>query len=87
MKFNIFISSVQKEFKKERSALRNYICGDALLSKFFDVFLFEDLPASDRRADEVYLEEVRGCNIYLGLFGMILILLRSRLVFRMSPGF
>jgi len=69
MKFIIFISSVQKEFKNERAALKNYIYGDALLSKFFEVFLFEDLPALDRQADEVYLEEVRGCNIYLGLFG------------------
>ena len=69
MRFKIFISSVQKEFKKERSALKDYIYGDPLLSKFFDVFLFEDLPALDRRSDEVYLEEVKGCNIYLGLFG------------------
>ena len=48
MRFKIFISSVQKEFKKERSALKDYIYGDPLLSKFFDVFLFEDLPALDR---------------------------------------
>jgi len=32
-------------------------------------FCFESLPASDRRADDVYLEEVRGADIYLGLFG------------------
>jgi predicted HTH transcriptional regulator len=69
MKFKIFISSVQKEFKKERSSLKDYIYSDALLSKFFDVFLFEDLPALDRRSDEVYLEEVKYCDIYLGLFG------------------
>ena len=69
MKYKIFFSSVQKELKEERKALRDYIYGDALLSRFFDVFLFEDLPASDRRADEVYLEEVRVNDIYLGLFG------------------
>jgi len=69
MKYKIFLSSVQKEFKEERSALRSYIYGDALLSRFFEVFLFEDLPASDRRADEVYLEEVQSSDIYLGLFG------------------
>jgi len=34
-----------------------------------EVFLFEDLPAQDRRADQVYLDEVRRCNVYLGLFG------------------
>src|SRR5208283_1346305 len=69
MKFKIFISSVQKEFKNERKTLKDYIHGDALLSRFFDVFLFEDLPALDRRADEIYLEEVKLCDIYLGLFG------------------
>ena len=52
----IFISSVQKELAAERRALKDYIHGDALLRRFFDVFLFEDLPAADRRADEVYLE-------------------------------
>ena len=69
MKFKIFVSSVQKEFKIERRALKDYILGDALLRRFFEVFLFEDMPASDRRADEVYLEELRSCDIYLGLFG------------------
>lgn len=69
MKYKIFISSVQIEFRKERAALKKYIYGDALLNKFFDVFLFEDLPASSRRADEVYFQEVKHCHIYLGLFG------------------
>jgi predicted HTH transcriptional regulator len=70
MKYKIFFSSVQKEFKEERKALRDYIYGDALLSRFFEVFLFEDVPASDRRADEVYLDETRQSDIYLGLFGI-----------------
>lgn len=51
MKQRIFISSVQKEFAEERQALKTYIQGDALLSRFFDVFLFEDIPARDRRAE------------------------------------
>ncbi len=41
---------------------------DALLRKFFDVFLFEELPASDQRPDEVYLSEVGRADLYLGLF-------------------
>ena len=65
----LFISSVQKEFAAERRAVRDFIRGDALLRRFFDVFLFEDLPASDRRTDDVYLEEVAHSGIYLGLFG------------------
>jgi predicted HTH transcriptional regulator len=69
MKQRIFISSVQKEFSKERQALKAYILGDALLSRFFDVFLFEDIPAKDRRADAVYIEEVRHCEIYLIMLG------------------
>lgn len=65
----IFISSVQKELAAERRALKEYIHGDPLLRRFFEVFLFEDLPASDRRADAVYLDEVARGDIYLGLFG------------------
>ena len=45
MSFKIFISSVQKEFAKERKWLADYIRKDAILGRFFDVFLFEDIPA------------------------------------------
>jgi ATP-dependent DNA helicase RecG len=69
VKQRIFISSVQKEFAKERQALKAYILGDALLSRFFDVFLFEDIPAKDRRADAVYIDEVLHCDIYLAMLG------------------
>lgn len=65
----IFISSVQKEFAAERAALRDYLRGDALMRRFFDPFLFEDVPAADRRADAVYLHEVEQCDLYVGLFG------------------
>ena len=65
----IFISSVQKEFTEERAALRDYLRGDALMRRFFEPFLFEDVPAADRRADELYLDEVGRCDVYLGLFG------------------
>ncbi len=69
MKKLIFISSVQKELAIERRALKSYILGDALLGRFFDVFLFEDMPAADRRADKVYLDQVDQCDVYLGLLG------------------
>lgn len=65
----IFISSVQKELAAERRALKDYIQGDALLGRFFEVFLFEDQPASVRRADKVYLSEVDRCDVYFGLLG------------------
>lgn len=65
----LFISSVQKELQAERRAVKDFVQNDPLLRRFFDVFLFEDLPASDRRADDVYLEEVEHCDLYIGLFG------------------
>jgi len=65
----IFVSSVQKEFAEERAALRDYLRGDALMRRFFEAFFFEDVPAADRRADAVYLDQVERCDIYLGLFG------------------
>ena len=68
-KKRIFVSSMQRELATERVALRDYLRGDPLLSRFFDVFLFEDIPAADRRADEVYLAEVDRCSVYVGLFG------------------
>ena len=65
----IFISSVQREFAEERAALRDYVQNDALMRRFFEVFLFEDAPAADRRPDQLYLDEVDRCDIYIGLFG------------------
>ncbi len=65
----IFISSGQTEFAKERGALRDYLRGDPLMRRFFEVFLFEEVPASDRRPDALYLDEVERCDIYVGLLG------------------
>ena len=62
----IFISSVQREFAEERAVLRDYVRDDVLIRRFFDVFLFEDTPAADRRPDHVYLDEVGRSHIYLG---------------------
>ena len=69
-RLKIFISSVQKEFAEVRQDLKAFLLGDAVLSRFVSsVFLFEDLPAKDQRADLAYLEEVERCDIYLGIFG------------------
>lgn len=69
-RLRIFISSVQKEFAQQRLDLKAFLLGDAVLRRFVsEVFLFEELPAMDRRADQVYLEEVDRCDIYLGIFG------------------
>lgn len=68
-RLKIFVTSVQKELAEERRAVKSFIEGDPLLRRFFTVFLFEDLPASDHRADAVYLAEVDRCAVYLGIFG------------------
>ena len=69
-RLKVFISSVQKEFAQQRHDLKAFLLGDAVLRRFIaEVFLFEEQPAKDRRADQVYLEEVERCDIYLGLFG------------------
>jgi ATP-dependent DNA helicase RecG len=69
-RLKIFISSVQKEFEQIRPALKAFLLGDAVLRRFIsEVFLFEEIPAKDRRADQVYLDEVERCDIYLGIFG------------------
>ena len=65
----IFVSSSQKELQAERFALRDFVRGNDLLRQFFSVFLFEDLPPADRRADDVYLEEVKKSKVYIGIFG------------------
>ena len=65
----IFISSVQKELAAERRCLAQFVRADALLSRFFDVFLFEEQPAFDARADAVYQTEVDRCDVYLALLG------------------
>lgn len=36
-------------FAKERKALAEYVRKDAILGRFFDVFLFEEVPAQERK--------------------------------------
>ena len=68
-RIKIFISSVQSEFAEERQMLRHYISTDALLGSFFDVSIFEYMPAYEDTVQKVYLKEVGDCDIYIGLFG------------------
>ena len=68
-RIKIFISSVQSEFAEERAMLCYYIWTDALLGKFFEPFIFEEVPANEFPVSHVYLKEVELCDIYLGLYG------------------
>ena len=65
----LFISSVQREFARERKEIAAYIRQDAVMGRFFDPFLFEELPARDVAATQAYLTEVADTEVYLGLFG------------------
>ena len=69
-RYSLFISSVQKELTVERRAVKDFITNDPLLSRFItDVFLFEDIPAGDRKPDDIYLREIEQRDIYLAIFG------------------
>ena len=68
-RIKIFISSVQSEFAEERDMLCHYIRTDVLLGKFFEPFIFEEVPANEYPTSHVYLKEVEACDIYLGLYG------------------
>ena len=68
-KQKIFISSVQREFLDERKQVADYIRQDALLSRYFEPFLFEELPAQDRSAQIAYLDEAAHSELYLLLMG------------------
>ena len=68
-RIRIFISSVQSEFAEERAMLCHYIRTDVLLGKFFEPFIFEEVPANEYPTSHVYLKEVEQCDIYLGLYG------------------
>ena len=66
----LFISSVQREFERERREIAAYIRQDAVMGRFFEPFLFEELPAKDVSAQQAYLTEVADTEVYLGLFGV-----------------
>lgn len=66
-RLKIFISSNQKELSEERTAIKNVILNNPTLRNYFDVFLFEDLPAKGKSPKSAYLKEVDNSDIYLGI--------------------
>ena len=69
MRQTIFISSVQSEFEAERSMIAEYIRTDALFARYFEPFLFEELPAQDVSAQKAYLDAASTADIYIVLVG------------------
>lgn len=68
-KFKVFISANQKELKEERLAAKEAILSNSVLRKFFDVFIFEELPAKGKSPATAYLKEVDNSDIYIGIIG------------------
>ncbi len=65
MKYKLFISANQKELRDERFAIKEVITANATLRGFFDVFLFEDLPAKGKAAVTTYLKNVTDSDVYI----------------------
>ncbi len=68
-KIKVFISSVQKEFAKERESLYLHFSKNPLLSNFFEPVIFEELPAASTHPGKVYLDEIENAQLYLVLLG------------------
>lgn len=65
----VFVSSPQTEFAQVRRELCYFVLTDPYLKQYFDVFIFENLPANQRDVENNYRDKVEECTIYLGLYG------------------
>lgn len=68
LSYKIFISSNQKEFESERNQIKKEI-ENSKVSLFYEVSLFEDFEASGQTAQEIFLNQARNSDIYIGLIG------------------
>jgi len=68
-RYKIFISANQKELRDERYGVKEVIINNSTLREFFDVFLFEDLPAKGKPPSSTYLKQVDDSDIYIGIIG------------------
>ena len=65
----IFIGGAQREFARERAQLRDYLRGDPLMRRFFEVLGSEPDPARDGLPEPACRDAVEQCDVYVGLFG------------------
>ena len=64
VRLNVFVSSRFGELKDERASIK-----DVLPERDFKVYLFEkDAGARSESTRQVYTEEVKNCDIYIGIF-------------------
>ena len=68
-KLKIFLSSNQSEFQLERLMIKEFIEKTPIYSELFDIFIFEYVPADGASPKEIYLDEVKRSDIYIGLIG------------------
>src|SRR3989338_333783 len=68
-RYKIFVSANQKEIKEESLSVKEIIINNSTLREFFDVFLFEDLPAKGKPPASTYLKQVDNSDIYIGIVG------------------
>ena len=69
MKYKLFVSANQKELRDERFAIKGVINDSATLRSYFDVFLFEDLPAKGKSPIVTYLKNVANSDVYVCIIG------------------
>lgn len=69
MKIDVFISSNQSEFAKERKFLVENLRKDPSFDNYFEFYLFEEDSAKLSSSDNVFTNRVEQSDIYIGLIG------------------
>jgi predicted HTH transcriptional regulator len=69
IRLKIFISSVQKELREERTAIGRFLVMDDFLRECTVPRIFEDYPQPLRPNPKAYLDLLQQCQIYLLIIG------------------
>jgi hypothetical protein len=59
----IFVSGNQTELRDDRFIVKETITSDLILKDIFEIFLFEDLPATGKNPISAYITEVKNSDI------------------------
>jgi predicted HTH transcriptional regulator len=68
-KIKVFISSSQRELRTERIAVQEVILETEILNRYFEIEMWEEFPAMGISPRKAYLEKLKECEIYIGIFG------------------
>lgn len=69
IRLKVFISSVQKELEKERTAIGRFLVMDDFLRECTVPRIFEDYPQPLRPNPKAYLDLLQQCQIYILIIG------------------